>query len=202
MTMKFTSVACAAMLYGAIALSATPAVADGSLSAAEVAALKEARSGDMKKLIIHNEPRDRLEASFLTADDSEMTVSSFEGKVVVLNFWATWCPPCRKEMPSIDRLKAAIGGDDVDVVAISLDRASIEKITDFFTSINVENLDIYREPSLRMGSEASVLGMPVTLVLDRQGREVARLQGEAEWDSEETKDMISAITAALDSADG
>ncbi|MEM7545424.1 MAG: TlpA disulfide reductase family protein [Pseudomonadota bacterium] len=200
MKTKKTLIACAAMLYGALSLSATPAAAD--LSATEVAALKEARTGDMRKLIIHNEPRERLEATFLTGDDNEMKIADFDGKVMVVNFWATWCPPCRKEMPYIDQLKADIAGDDVGVIAISLDRASTSKIEDFFASINVESLDIYREPSLRMGSEAAVLGMPVTLILDRQGREVARLQGEAVWNAPEAKKMISDIMLALDSADG
>jgi len=195
-----TLIACAAMLYGALALSATPAAAE--MSTAEIAALKAARTGDMKKLIIHDEPRPRLETEFRTVRDTGRTLEYFEGKVMVVNFWATWCPPCRKEMPSIDRLNAAISGDDFGVIAISLDRADVEKIETFFMSVNVETLDIYREPSLRMGTEGGILGMPITLILDRQGKEVARLQGEAEWDSPEAQKMIRDIAAALDSVEG
>ncbi len=200
MKTKTTLFACAAMLYGALTLGATPAAAD--LSAAEVAALKESRSGDMKKLIIHAEPRPRLETAFRTVRDTTRTFADFGGKVMVVNFWATWCPPCRKEMPSIDRLNAAISGDDFGVITISLDRADVEKIETFFMSINVETLDIYREPTLRIGTEGGLLGLPITLILDREGREVARLQGEAEWDAPEAQQMIRDIAAALDSADG
>ncbi|MEM7524609.1 MAG: TlpA disulfide reductase family protein [Pseudomonadota bacterium] len=199
MSAKMVKAALAAMLYGALALGATPAAAE--LSAAEIAALKEARAGDMKKLVIHKAPRDRLERQFLTERDAAKTMADFEGKVMVVNFWATWCPPCRKEMPYLDALKGEIGGDDIDVIAISMDRASPEKITDFYRSIDAQHLDIYREPTLRIGTEAGVLGMPVTIILDRQGREVARLQGEAKWDGPDALDIIMRIKVALDDAE-
>lgn len=186
----------AALLYGAAALFATPAAAD--LSAAEVAALKEARAGDMTKLVIHKAPRPRLETQFQTERDAAKFMSDYEGKIVVVNFWATWCPPCRKEMPSIDRLKGAIAGDDFEVLAVALDRASPDAIKEFYRSIGVEHLRILREPTLRLGTEAGILGMPITIILDREGREIARLQGEAEWDSEEVKDILARIMAALD----
>lgn len=194
----------AAMLYGATAFGATPAAA--GLDAAEIEALKAARAGDMTKLIIHDAPRPRLETAFQTGKGAAKTVADWEGKVVLLNFWATWCPPCRKEMPSLDRLQAAMSGDDFEVIALSMDRASTEKIEEFFAfvpqagggSYRVEHLKVYREPTLRIGAEGGILGMPITLVLDREGREIARLQGEAEWDSDRAKAMLAAIIAALD----
>lgn len=184
-----------ALLYGALALGASPAAAD--LSAAQVDALMAARAGDMKKLVIHKEPRPRLEKAFEDARGAAHTVADWKGEVVVFNFWATWCPPCRKEMPSLDRLKGA--GEGVEVVALSMDRASVPKIESFFQSIQVENLEVFREPTLRIGAEAGVLGMPVTLILDREGREIARLQGEAEWDGPDARAMLKAIVSALDS---
>ncbi|MEO1611814.1 MAG: TlpA disulfide reductase family protein [Pseudomonadota bacterium] len=187
-----------AMLYGAAALSATPAAAE--ITADERAALMEARTGDMKKLVIHKEARPKLERAFQAKNGGAVTIDRFAGKVTVVNFWATWCPPCRKEMPYLDQLQADISGDDFEVVAIALDRASVGKIEDFFLSIGSENLVIYRDPSLRLGTEAGVLGMPVTIILDREGREVARLQGEAKWDGPEARDMIDRIAVAL--ADG
>lgn len=188
----------AAFLYGASVLFASPAAAD--LSADQITALKEARSGDMKKLVIHDAPRVRLERAFENRDGAAKHISDWEGKVVVLNFWATWCPPCRKEMPSFDRLQAAMGSDGFEVLALSMDRASVRKIDDFFMSIDVKHLEVYREPSLRIGTEAGVLGMPITLILDRQGREIARLQGEAEWDAPAAQDILKQIIAAVDSS--
>lgn len=190
----------AAILYGALALIATPAAAD--LSADQIAALKEARQGDMTKMVIHKAPRPRLEKQFETRTGAAKQIADWEGKVVVLNFWATWCPPCRKEMPSLDRLQGAMGNDGFEVLALSMDRASVAKIDNFFMSIDVEHLEVYREPSLRIGTEAGVLGMPITLVLDRQGREIARLQGEAEWDGPNAQALLNQIIAALDAAEG
>ena len=194
----------AAMLYGAAAFGATPAAAE--LDVAEIAALKAARTGDMEKLIVHDAPRPRLETAFETGSGETRTIADWEGKVVLLNFWATWCPPCRKEMPSLDRLQAEMGGDGFEVVALSMDRAPTERIQAFFAEIpqaegapwTVSNLAIYREPTMRIGAEGAILGLPITLILDREGREVARLQGEAEWDSDRAKAMLKAIIEALD----
>lgn len=186
-------------LYGAAALVATPLLA-ADLSADQVSALKEARTGDMKKLIFHKEPRPRLEREFQTANGAAKSVSDFEGKVVLLNFWATWCPPCRKEMPYLDALQGEMGDDNFQVLALAMDRSSVGKIDEFYKSINVEHLKIYREPTLRIGTEAGVLGMPITILLDRQGREIARLQGEAKWDGPEAKAIIRQAIEALDAA--
>lgn len=186
-----------AMLYGALAFCATPATA-GDLSADQIEALKTARAGDMTKLIFHDAAKPRLETAFETGDGASVSVADYEGKVVVLDFWATWCPPCREEMPSLDRLKGAMADEGFDVVAVSMDRAGTEKIRDFYDSVGVEHLSIHREPSLRIGAEGAILGMPTTLILDREGREIARLQGGAEWDSKEAKALLEAIMAAVD----
>ncbi|QIE55644.1 TlpA family protein disulfide reductase [Pikeienuella piscinae] len=189
-----------AILYGALAVCATPAAA-GDLSADQIEALKAARAGDMTKLIFHDSPKPRLETTFETGDGAPVSVADYEGKVVVLDFWATWCPPCREEMPSLDRLKAAMADEGFDVVTVSMDRASTEKIQEFYDSVGVENLAIHREPSLRIGSEGAILGMPTTLILDRKGREIARLQGDAEWDGPDATGMIRSIMAALDGSE-
>ena len=183
-------------LYGLIAIGATPATAD--LTEAQVDALMEARQGDMKKLVFHKDARPRLEREFMDKRGAGVTVSDFAGKIVVFNFWATWCPPCRKEMPSLDRLEAAMGGDDFQVVALAMDRASVEKLEDFYFSIDAENLKIFRDPTLRIGTEAAVLGMPITLILDRQGKEIARMQGEAEWDGPNAQHLLRMIIEMLD----
>ena len=181
-------------LYGAAALFATPAAAD--LSADQIAALKEARTGDMQKLVFHSEPRPRLEREFQNERGAAFSMEDWEGKVVLLNFWATWCPPCRKEMPWLDTLKGDMADEGFDVVALAMDRASVEKIKDFYLSIETEHLKIFREPTLRIGTEAGVLGMPITLILDRQGREIARLQGEARWDGPDAKAILERVDVA------
>ncbi|MEM7687247.1 MAG: TlpA disulfide reductase family protein, partial [Pseudomonadota bacterium] len=110
-----------ALLYGVIALGANSVAAEG-LSSDQRAALMEMREGDMQKLVFHKEARPAISEVFRDQYGNEVTLQDYEGKVVVLNFWATWCPPCRAEMPSIDRLSADMAGPDVEVLALSTDR--------------------------------------------------------------------------------
>ncbi|MFK7944120.1 MAG: TlpA disulfide reductase family protein, partial [Paracoccaceae bacterium] len=112
---------------------------------------------------------------------------------VLLNFWATWCPPCRKEMPGIDRLAGEMGGDDFDVIALSTDRFDVERVIDFFEEIEVKNLGIHQDRSGATARRAGALGLPVTLILDREGREIARVAGEAEWDSPRVKAILTRV---------
>ena len=113
-----------------------------------------------------------------------------DGQVWLLDFWATWCPPCRAEMPAIDRLAAAMADRDVAVIAISTDRRSTDRVAAFFEEIEVKTLPVLHDKGGKLAREAAVLGLPVTLILDRQGREIARLQGEAHWDSDEVKALL------------
>ena len=181
-----------AMLYGVMALGANPALA-ADLSKDQIATLKEMRNGDMKKLVVHKEARPRIDETFRDKYGNAVTLADYEGKVVVLNFWATWCPPCRAEMPSIDRLSAEMGGDDVEVLALSTDRFDVERVAAFFDEIQVQNLRVLQDRKGAVARKAGVLGLPVTVILDRQGREIGRVQGEAEWDSADVKAIVTRI---------
>ena len=118
--------------------------------------------------------------------------SDWRGKVVLLNLWATWCAPCRKEMPSLDRLQAELGSDKFEVVAVSVDKTGIDGAKKFLDQIKVEKLGVYADPSVRLGSALKAIGMPSTVLIDREGREIGRLVGPAEWDSDEAKHLIQA----------
>ena len=181
-----------AMLYGAIALSANLAVAH-DLTDADVSALKEIRAGDMQKLVIHREARPRIDETFRDQYGNAVTIADYEGKVVFLNFWATWCPPCRAEMPSIDRLAGEMAGDELEVLALSTDRFDVERVVAFFDEIQVENLRVLQDRKGAVARKGGVLGLPVTVILDRHGREIARLQGEADWDAPEVRTILSKI---------
>ena len=181
-----------ALLYGVIALGANPAFA-GDLTTEQVATLKEMRSGDMKKLVVHKEARPRIDETFRDQYGNAVTLADYEGKVVVLNFWATWCPPCRHEMPSIDRLAGEMGGDDVEVLALSTDRFDVERVAAFFKEIDVQHLRVLQDRRGAVARKAGVLGLPVTVILDRQGREIGRVQGEAEWDSADVKSIVARV---------
>ena len=189
---RFAAIGLGALLYGAIALGVNPASA-GDLTAEDRATLKEMREGDMKKLVFHEEARDRIEDTFRDQYGNAVNIEDYDGKVVVLNFWATWCPPCRAEMPGIDRLAGEMGGDDLEVLALSTDRFDVKRVVGFFKEIEVENLRVLQDRKGSVARRAGVLGLPVTVILDRQGREIARLQGEAEWDSDNVKAILTRI---------
>lgn len=181
-----------ALLLGVFAVGVNPADAT-ELSVEDQRVLKDLRQGDMGKLVVHRHARPRVEESWRDQDGNEINLADYEGKVVLLNFWATWCPPCRKEMPGIDRLAGEMGGEDFAVIALSTDRFNVERVVDFFEDIKVKNLDVHQDRTGTTARKAGVLGLPVTVILDREGREIARLTGEAEWDGPKAKAVIQSV---------
>lgn len=159
----------------------------------DAAALADMLEGDMQKLVFHSEPKIVPEVSFSDLEGGSYTLADFSDQIVVLNFWATWCAPCRKEMPALDRLNAELGGPDFQVLAVATGRNPPGALTRFFEETGVETLTLYNDPQQEMARALAVLGLPITVVLDREGREIARMRGDAEWDSESAKAMLQAL---------
>jgi thiol-disulfide isomerase/thioredoxin len=113
--------------------------------------------------------------------------------VVLLNLWATWCAPCRKEMPELDRLQAELGSERFEVVALAVDRAGAEGARKFLAETRVKSLALYVDQTARAGTLLKAIGLPTTILIDAQGREVGRLTGPAVWDSAEAKRLIRAV---------
>ena len=128
--------------------------------------------------------------AFVTAEGKPATLKDFAGRVVLLNLWATWCAPCVREMPSLDRLQAELGGADFEVVALSSDRSGKAAVEPFFRSHGLSELAIYLDPKSEATRALGARGLPTTLLIDRRGREAGRLEGAAEWDSPEAKALI------------
>jgi len=185
MTRKFLF----AMLYAATTLGANPVLAEPI----NLSAISELRAGDMQKLLVHAEPKKMASVGFSDENDEKATLDAYIGKVVLLNFWATWCPPCLAEMPSIDALQADLGGDDFVVVTIASGRNPLPAIKAFFEKAGIENLPILRDPRQKFSRANGVFGLPTTLILNKQGEEIARMQGDADWHSEEAITLIKAL---------
>jgi len=176
-----------ALMYTALLTGANPAIADNSR-------LLELRSGDMKKLAVHGSPKATSSAAFDLADGAgTATLEDYRGKYVLVNFWATWCAPCRKEMPQINALQKEFGGDDFEVLTIASGRNSPEGIKRFFNEAGIDSLPRHQDPRQSLSAQMGIFGLPITVILDPEGREIARLRGDAKWDSDSAKSIIKAL---------
>lgn len=138
----------------------------------------------------HASPRSVADIAFENGSGQKLNLSAFRGKVVLLNLWATWCGPCRAEMPTLDRLQSKLGSNHFEVVALSIDRGGQAVVKGFYDEINVRALAIYVDATMEAQASLGIIGVPTTLLIDREGREVARYTGPAEWDRAEVIDTI------------
>ena len=127
---------------------------------------------------------------FTDIQGRSLTLADFHGKVLLVNFWATWCAPCVREMPSLDRLQASLEGRPAVVLAISQDRAGARVVEPFYRDLELLSLDIYLDPKGKLARAFGVRGLPTTMLIDAEGRLVGGLQGLAEWDSPEVRALI------------
>lgn len=179
----------AALFYAGLLAAANPATAaDPALSALQV--------GDMRRLVLHDAPVPAAETAFVGADGAETTLAAGTGKVRLVNFWATWCAPCRAEMPSLDALQRSRGGADFEVLAIATGRNAPQAIDQFRAEAGITDLPVLLDPKGKLAAASGVIGLPATLILDRDGNEVGRMLGEADWNAPEALAVIDALIAA------
>lgn len=143
----------------------------------------------------HVDPRKIPDTAFVDGEGRELSLEDFRGRIVLLNVWATWCVPCREEMPTLDRLQERLGGEDFHVLPLSIDRAGLDVVRRFYEEIGIRHLGLYLSEGMRAMRELYVVGLPTTLLIDRNGRELARLVGPAEWDS---ADAITQFQSLID----
>ena len=175
-----------AILYAACAAALLVAIGAAHVRATEA---------QPKNLVVHNAPKPVASIAFKDQSGKSRSLSDFKDKAVVLNFWATWCVPCRKEMPTLDRLQAALGGPNFEVVPVSMDLDGIDSVRKFYAEIGVHNLAMYVDTSGQALRTVGGFGLPTTLILDRDGQEVGRIVGPAEWDSAQMMDFLKPFIA-------
>jgi thiol-disulfide isomerase/thioredoxin len=193
-------VAAGAVLYGTVApagKAASDCPADSAKLAARLAPLAK---GELAALQVASEPRRAEQFTFERDGGGKLTVADFKGRPILLNLWATWCAPCRAEMPTLDKLQAASGGSGFEVVAVNVDTARLEKRGAFLDSVGAKTLVRYADPSgdafETMRKAGRALGLPVTLVIDKNGCEVGAVEGGAKWDSAEAQALVQALKGA------
>jgi thiol-disulfide isomerase/thioredoxin len=144
------------------------------------------------KLPFSGTPKARPVANveFEDGEGARRSLAQFRGKVVLLNIWATWCAPCREEMPTLDRLQVKLGGPDFEVVALSIDQQGAAVARDFFKQIGIQALKLYVDSSAQAATKLGTFGLPTTLLIDREGREIGRHTGPAVWDAPEMVELL------------
>jgi thiol-disulfide isomerase/thioredoxin len=139
------------------------------------------------------EPRPLPALAFQDMEGTGTTLAAFAGQVVVLNLWATWCAPCREEMPSLDRLQARFQDRGVVVLALSVDRAGPVRVQAFLDEVGVRNLRVYRDPTAAATRILKVPGLPATILVDKEGREAGRVLGTARWDGPQAVEAVQRL---------
>lgn len=180
--------------------NAAPGIASECPVRAEAAAAIDAVArGELAALLPSSHWRNFANLAFIDGEGNARTLKDFAGKKLLVNFWATWCAPCREEMPGLDALEAKYGGDDFEVVAISLDMGTDGPTAAqlFLDEIGATNLQLYADPSYkvfeRLRNEAVTVGLPATLLLDESGCELAVLQGPAHWDTPDGHAVVETL---------
>jgi thiol-disulfide isomerase/thioredoxin len=166
------------------------------VSPAEPAGVTRALSvGPMAAFVVQRERKPMPQFAFKDGEGKPRTLAEWKGRVVLLNLWATWCAPCRKEMPELAKLERKLGSDRFEVVALSLDRKGLAASSAFLKEAGAENLKLYVDDTSAALAALRAAGLPSTFLVDAQGREIGRLVGPAEWASPEARKLVETALA-------
>ena len=158
--------------------------------------LKNYARGELAAFFIYKQPKPLPAFSYVDERGKAHSLKELRGKVVLLNLWATWCGPCRHEMPWLDQIKNKFKDRPFEMLTISIDRGGLKKPRRFFNQIKVKHLTLYGDPTGRLAAKLRAFGMPTTLLIDREGRELGRIAGPAKWASDDATAFIEAAIAA------
>ena len=156
----------------------------------------ELLTGSLARFTLAKEPKPLPEFGFTDADDKPLKLADYKGKTVLLNFWATWCAPCVKEMPSLDKLQAEMGKDKFVVLPLSLDGPSKPKVAPFYADRKLANLGIYFDKGKKALGALDISVLPTSVLVDPEGREIGRMEGDADWDKPEALALMKAVISA------
>jgi thiol-disulfide isomerase/thioredoxin len=167
-----------------------------SAKAEKAAALEPAIRGEVAAMLPADAPQSLADLSFNGPEGEALTVADFSGKTLLINLWATWCAPCRNEMPALDALQREMGSEDFEVVAVNIDRGDDTKPKAFLEETGIQSLAYYRDSTTgifnALKARGLALGLPVTLLVDEEGCLLAHMNGPAEWASDDAKKLIQA----------
>ncbi|MDG2270567.1 MAG: TlpA disulfide reductase family protein [Alphaproteobacteria bacterium] len=168
---------------------ATPGHTTEALQALDV----RADGSRIINLIVHPKPRVAPDIKFVDTDGKILTLRDFRGQYTAVHFWATWCFPCRGEMPTVDHLQNEVGLDKITILPLSLDRHGPTQLTNFYGEFNIQHLPIYIDEGMESARTMRVNGIPATIFIDPQGREVARVLGDRDWSTPEAVALVEGV---------
>ncbi len=146
---------------------------------------------DIKNLLIHKQNKKLENVTFTDVKDKIINLKDFKNKLVVINFWATWCAPCREEMPSLDKLQNLKILNNLKVIPINVGQEKIEKSADFFSELNIKNLELYFDNTIKLAKTFSLRGLPTTIIVNKEGEEFARIVGSIDFSDEKFINWLS-----------
>ena len=144
-----------------------------------------------ENIIVHKKVKKYDGLTFLDQNNEQINLNEFQGKLILLNFWASWCAPCKKEMPSLDRLQSNDILNNIKIFPINVGRDTTEKAESFFKELKIQNLDIYFDSPNTLAKEFSLRGIPTTILINKKGEEFARILGSIDFDEKKFIDWLS-----------
>jgi thiol-disulfide isomerase/thioredoxin len=196
--MRVCKIVCLSAVLAAAIVAVLTALGPTILPAADNLLSAAPNSSDGVPFTALPAPRPVAAFSFTDHDDASLTLADFHGRMVLLNLWATWCVPCRKEMPALDRLQEKLGGSGFTVLPLSIDHRGRGAVARFYRELGLKSLGIYLDETANVTYAVNAVGMPTTLLIDAHGRELGRVIGPVEWDSAA---MLSLLTSYLEAHD-
>ena len=143
-----------------------------------------------KNLIIYEKPKEYKDVAFKNTLEKDINLIDYEGKLVLMNFWATWCEPCKEEMPSLDKLSIDKNFKNLEILPINIGQEKINKIKEFYIKTNIENLDIFYDTDVRLAKKFLLRGLPTTLIINKDGGEIARVVGSIDFQDKNFKTWL------------
>jgi len=137
---------------------------------------------EIKNIVIHKDPKIHDNVIFLDKKDQKINIKKFNGNLVLLNFWATWCEPCKEEMPSLDRLQINPNLDNLEIIAINIGKENKNKVNKFFLDLDIKNFEPHYDPPITLAKIFSLRGIPTSIIFDKNGNEFARIIGSINFD--------------------
>ena len=140
-----------------------------------------------KNLIIYDKLKEYRDVYFKNTLDKDIKLIDYKGKLLVMNFWASWCEPCKEEMPSLDKLSVDVNFENLEVIPINIGQEKINKIKEFYSETNIKNLDIFYDTDVRLAKKFLLRGVPTTIIISKDGGEIARVVGSIDFQDENFK---------------